>query len=128
MKVLVDENLPARLARALDHLFPFDHVISVSDRFGTGAKDIDWITQLGSESGWIVISGDRRITRNHAERAAFRQAQLTGFFLSKGLLKAKTEKQAQKIIGHWENMRVLANTLKHGSTFEVPESGKIKPL
>lgn len=68
MKVLVDENLPPALARSLNALFAGKHeVVHIRERFGPGVKDIEWIEQVSSEGRWVVISGDRRITRNQAE-------------------------------------------------------------
>ncbi|HEY0803141.1 MAG TPA: DUF5615 family PIN-like protein, partial [Steroidobacteraceae bacterium] len=73
MKVLVDENLPPALARALAAFFKGQHdVVHLRDRFGAGVSDITWINALNQEGNWVVISGDRRITRNKAEYQAFR--------------------------------------------------------
>jgi hypothetical protein len=49
---------------------------------------IDWIADLSKEGQWVVISGDRRITRNRAEYQAFRNSNLIGLFLSEGMYKA----------------------------------------
>jgi PIN like domain len=50
VKVLVDENLPPALARALDVLFsPRHEIIHLRTRFGPGVKDVDWISTL---RGW----------------------------------------------------------------------------
>lgn len=96
MKVLVDENLSPALARALNELFSGDHeVVHIRARFGPGAKDADWIRTLSAEGRWIVISGNRRITRNRTEYIAFRSSRLVGFFLSKGLYKAPVAKQME---------------------------------
>jgi hypothetical protein len=83
VKVLIDENLPPALARALDALFAPEHeIIHLRKRFGPGVKDVEWITTLSREGRWVVISADRRITRNKSEYNAFRSSRLIGFFLS----------------------------------------------
>ena len=75
MKVLIDENLPPALAKALHALFSGDHeVIHLRARFGPGVSDREWIEELSAEGRWVVISGDRRITRNRVEYAAFRKS------------------------------------------------------
>lgn len=87
MKVLIDENLPPALAKALHALFEGDHdVVHLRARFGPAVQDREWIETLSAEGRWIVISGDRRITRNRAEYMAFRNSRLVGFFLSRGLV------------------------------------------
>lgn len=93
MKVLLDENLAPALARAFDALFKGEHtVVHLREKFGRGVTDEQWIDALSHDGRWIVISGDRRITRNNAEYQAFRNSRLIGFFLSKGLYKAKVTK------------------------------------
>lgn len=67
MKVLIDENLPPALARSLNELFAGKHeIIHTRERYGPGVKDLQWIRELSAEGRWIIISGDRRITRNNA--------------------------------------------------------------
>ena len=86
MKVMFDHNLSPKLARALQEFFKGDHIIqTVRDRFPTSIKDIELFKQLSVDGHWVFISGDRRITKLHAERDAFRSSKLIGFFLSPGL-------------------------------------------
>lgn len=130
MKVLIDENLPPALARALAALFAKQHeVIHLRTRFGPGVKDPEWITTLSREGRWVVISGDRRITRNKAEYTVFRNSRLIGFFLSKGLYKSPLTKQAERILALWEGMEALADRVEGGAMFELPmKSTRIKQL
>ncbi|MGO6814936.1 DUF5615 family PIN-like protein [Rhizobium brockwellii] len=130
MKVLVDENLPPALARSLNALFAGKHeVIHIRDRFGPGVKDVEWISQLSSEGRWIVISGDRRITRNKAEYNAFRNSHLVGFFLSKGLYKSPIVKQMERVLALWQTMETQAAIVQGGAMFELPmTSTRIKQM
>lgn len=81
---------------------------------------MDWITALSSEGQWIVISGDRRITRNRTEYNAFRSSNLVGFFLSKGLYKASVIKQMERILALWPTIETQASLLQGGAMFELP--------
>lgn len=124
MKVLLDENLAPALARALDALFKGEHtVVHLRDKFGRGVTDEQWIDTLSHDGRWIVISGDRRITRNNAEYQAFRNSRLIGFFLSKGLYKAKVTKQMERLLAMWESINTLADTVEGGAMFELPING-----
>src|SRR6266487_2715972 len=67
-KIFIDENLPPKLARGL-HLLQEPQnakegvkvdVISIKDHFGEGAKDEEWILEVGKLQG-IVITQDYRI-------------------------------------------------------------------
>jgi len=92
VKVIFDHNLSPRLARALHAFFSGEHeVISLRDRFDPAIKDVDLIRILSAEGNWVFISGDRRITRNKAEREVFRNSRLIGLFMSSGLYKARDQ-------------------------------------
>lgn len=130
MKVLVDENLPPALARSLNALFAGKHeIIHVRERYGPGVKDIQWITELSAEGRWIVISGDRRITRNKTEYNAFRNSHLVGFFLSKGLYKSPLIKQMERILALWQTIETQSALVQGGAMFELPmTSTRIKQI
>lgn len=118
---MIDENLPPAMAKALAALFIGRHtVIHLRDRFGPGVKDLDWITELSNDGRWVVISGDRRITRVHAELQAFHNSRLVGFFLAKGLYKAKLTKQMERILALWDVIEQQAGLVHGGAMFELP--------
>lgn len=130
MKVLIDENLPPALARSLDALFAGEHeIVHVLARFGPGVRDVEWIGRLNVEGRWIVISGDRRIHRNKAEYNAFRNSNLVGFFLSKGLYKSPVIKQMERILALWHTIETQAAIVRGGAMFELPMTSiKIKQM
>lgn len=130
MKVLIDENLPPALARSLQALFIGEHeIVHLRDRFGEGVTDSEWIEALNHEGGWIVISGDRRISRNPTERAAFRASNVVGFFLSKGLYKANTVKQMERLLALWPTINTQAPLVAGGAMFELPmRSTKLRQM
>lgn len=130
MKVLLDNNLSPSIARALQELFGSAHeIVALREKFRPGISDREWIDALSREGRWIILSGDRRITRNKAEYEAFRNSRLVGFFLSRGLYKAKVTKQMERILVLWERIETLANSVQGGAMFELPmKSNLIKQL
>ncbi|ESW90559.1 MULTISPECIES: hypothetical protein [unclassified Mesorhizobium] len=91
--------------------------------------DVAWIGQLSTEGRWIVISGDRRITRNKVEYAAFRSSRLVGFFLSKGLYKAPVVKQMERLLALWCPIEKQSEIVAGGAMFELPiKSTRIEQL
>lgn len=130
MKVILDHNLSPHLARALNALFNGSHeVFSLRDKFDPSTADIDWIVSLSAEGEWVVISGDRRITRNKAELAAFRNSKLIGFFLSPGLYKSKVTRQMERLLALWDTIESLAGSVQGGAMFELPGSShKVRQL
>lgn len=129
MKVVFDENLSPRLARAFQKLFEGEcEVITIRDRFNKKTSDITWISDLSSEGKWVVISGDRRITRNQAEYNAFRSSKLVGFFMSKSVYKSPVTKQAARLLILWEDIQTLSDKVEGGALFELPGKAKIRQL
>lgn len=130
MKVLLDHNLAPEIARALSQLFhPVHQVVSLREKFDPATPDTEWIRKLSEEGQWIILSGDRRITRNKAEYEAFRISRLVGFFLSKGLQKSKVTKQMERILALWDEIEKIATSAQGGAIFELPmKSTVIKPI
>jgi hypothetical protein len=121
VKVLLDEHLPPALARALDALFAGEHeIVHLRDKFGPRVRDLEWIGTLSREGRWVVISGDRQITKKRAEYNAFRASRLVGIFLSAGVYKSRVTKQAERILALWEAIERLAGSVEGGAMFELP--------
>lgn len=126
MKVFFDHNMSPALAE----LFKKKHEVTfLAQKFARDTRDIEWISTLSGEGQWVVISGDRRITRNHAERQAFRNSNLIGFFLSEGLYKASVIKQMERILALWPSIESLCETVHSGAMFELPmKSTRVRQL
>lgn len=107
-----------------------DHeIVALRDKFVANIKDVDLISELSSEGGWIFISGGRRITRNRAEKAAFQSSKIIGMFLSSGLYKSPMMKQAERLIVLWPTIETVSKNVSGGSMFELPmKSTKLSPL
>ena len=124
MKLLVDHNLPPRLAEALHVIFQPDHeVIALSRKFERhNLKDEEWIPALGREGGWAVISADMNIARKKPSRELFVRAGLVGFFFSPAMQKWLLSRQTARILTLWPQMISHLSTTANG-VFEVPTSG-----
>jgi hypothetical protein len=121
VKVFLDHNMSPAIARALHALFDGDHeVVALSAKFPRTISDVDWIKALSAEGHWVVISGDRRITRNKAEFHTFRNSKLTGFFLAPGLHKSPVIKQTERILALWPAIETLSATVQPGAVYELP--------
>lgn len=124
MKVFVDNNLPPALARGLHALFEPNHqVICHRDKFPNSHRlDEEWIPALGSEGGWVVLSGDRNIAKKRPQRELFMRAQLVGFFPRSGVMDLPLHRKAARILMVWPDMENLAR-LSRPALFELPQSG-----
>ncbi len=130
MKLIVDENLPPALARALAALFVGTHdVVYIRDRFGPKVLDTQWIPELSREGAWVVLSGDRKIARKKSEQQAFRTSRLTGFFFAPGLQKAPLTKKMERLMAVWDTIEKQVPLVSGGSIFEIQMKGsRLKPL
>jgi hypothetical protein len=130
VKFFFDHNLSPAMARALRELFKDKHEIAyLAEKFRRDTPDIEWIVELSREGQWVVLSGDRRITRNRAEYHAFRNSNLIGLFLSPGLYKAPVAKQMERILALWENIETVCKTIQGGAVFELPtKSTRLRQL
>ena len=130
MRVMVDENLPPPLARALAALFVGQHeVVHLLDRFGPKVQDVDWLTALNREGSWVILSADRRITKNKSEQRVFHNSKHIGFFFAPGLQKASTLKKMERLMVVWDTIEKQVPLVKGGSMFEIQVKGnQLKPL
>ena len=129
MKFFLDNCLPIRHARALNEMVKPEHnFIHLQDKFSADAKDIEWITELGNEGDWIVISGDYRIGKNAHEREAWHRSGLTVFFFSKGWTNIPPLLQHSKLAAILGDVIECAERSKSGSGFLISLKGKIEQV
>ncbi|WP_167693199.1 hypothetical protein [Sphingomonas azotifigens] len=124
MKLLVDHNLPPRLAQALHIIFEPEHeIVALGKKFGRhNLKDEEWIPALGKEGGWAVLSADMNIAKKRPSRDLFIRAGLVGFFFSPAMQKWPLHRQTARVLTLWPQMASHVRTTANGA-FEVPASG-----
>lgn len=94
------------------------------ERFDEDTRDVEWITALGKESSWIVISGDMRITRNPVERRAWHESGLTAFFFSHGWSESSYWNKAADLVHWWPDIAQTARDHPERHGFVIPKSGR----
>lgn len=125
MKLFVDNNLPPRLARGLNALFEGEHkAICHKDKFGdTHRLDEEWISVLGAEGDWVVLSGDLNIARRRPQRELFFRSRLVGFFPRAAVMELPLPKKAARVLSVWDRMANLARDVRPG-VFELQQRGE----
>jgi hypothetical protein len=120
VKFFVDNNLPARMARAFNELGkPNNSFIHIKDHpdLHQGCSDTEWIKLLAKEGNWIVLTQDKNIMKKPAERAAFETAKLTGFFLDKSWSPLDFWAQLSKLAQIMPQIIQLAEDSPRGTCF-----------
>ncbi|MCV0387564.1 MAG: hypothetical protein K5821_14275 [Nitrobacter sp.] len=126
MKVFFDNCTSPVFAGSLDALIrPLGHAawhVRFMKEFGFShdTPDIDWITGLAADSSdWIVVTGDQRIRKNLAERAAWIRAGLKAFVLAPAYQKTPVNQCASVILWKWPEMERFITLAAPGSMFEL---------
>lgn len=131
MKFFVDVCISHKLVNALMIIsegcdYEIEHH---SLRFRGDIRDEEWIGILATEGGWIIISGDPRISRGKAERKAWQESGLTAFFFSDGWSSKNVWKQAEDLFYWWPKIVQQARECEEGSGYYMPVNGKnFKPI
>ncbi len=133
MKIFIDENLPAQLAQGLQLLEDGNDegvsVKSIKAEFGTGAKDENWIPELGKFKA-LVITQDHNIHRKQLQRQLYQQCKV-GLVVFKGPGKHGYTywQMVENIIKHWQEIKESVRKAKPPFAFVItPRSSKITPL
>lgn len=131
MKFFFDNDLPLRLARAMNTLCgpDGDSVTGLRDKFSQDATDVVWVADLAKEGDWIIVSVDHGLFRKTVEGEALRKSGLTAFFLSKGWGNKRFWEFAYSLMRWWPEI-VAAGARYRGCLFEVPArlTGKLKRI
>ena len=128
---MLDHNLPPSWARGLHELSKnkFDvrvlEIVSLRVLFKPDVPDIEWLTTLGKQGDWIVISSDF-FRKGKAERDVIRRYGLSVFVLGKAWHdKHPFWPRTAQMMYWWPRIVEQANTVSRAA-FEVPwrTSGK----
>jgi hypothetical protein len=99
------------------------------DFFPEDTKDVEWIRALGEDGDWVIVSGDPRISRSKAERAAWHESGLTAFFFADDFGTRGFWKQAEALVHWWPVIVLEASSCAAGSGYLVPVKSKaLKPI
>lgn len=130
MKVFFDNCTSPILATTLDgYIRHFEHSAHhIRDLpCGRDATDLEWITMLAEDSAlWVVVTGDARLLRNPAGRAAYRAADLCGFVLSRGYQTTPMHQCASLLLWRWPEIEQLANLVAGPALYELPINRRSK--
>lgn len=132
MKFFVDHCLPARMARAFNEIGKPNHTfihLTEHPNLKQTSTDVEWMSLLGKEGNWVILTKDINITKKPVEKAAFANAKLTGFFLDKTWKDLNFWMVLSKLAALMPEIIKLAESSQHGDCFKVPiRSTKIEKL
>ncbi|MBN1273425.1 MAG: DUF5615 family PIN-like protein [Candidatus Aminicenantes bacterium] len=122
MKFFFDNNLSNKIAQAMDLLDQEVEVKHLTDIFNQNTQDSEWLKYIG-ENKMILLTKDRKILKNVAEKQAIRRYKVGAFILTAKNL--PIWEIIRSIVNKWEEMKQLASTSKKPFAYQVPRKGKI---
>jgi hypothetical protein len=129
VRLLIDNNLPPRLAHSLAPTVQAEgHLVQhLRDKFGTGRiDDVDWIGALATEGGWCILSEDHHISRRPDELQALLTAKLICFFLQPAWSRGMDEiTRLGRLILRFPDLAATATRSQRPAAYSVPIRGKI---
>ncbi len=130
MRFFFDTSISLRLVRALKVIAEHQayEILHLNERYDkSSVPDEEWLTDLGKDSDWIIISADPRITRGKVEKAAWMESGLTAFFFSDGWSSRTIYEQGADLIRRWPDIVRLSkeNPKEEGFLIGTKEIKKI---
>lgn len=118
VKFLFDNCISPNIVNALRELEGRRHeLVALREKFKADTPDPDWIRALGAEGDWIIISGDPRISRGKAEKAAWLESGLTAFFCGDAWQNRRLMVQAAELLGWWDDIVDFSKSAARGVGF-----------
>ena len=126
MKVLFDNCTPPVFAATLHGFIQHEghaahHIKDVSGLpKGRNSTDLEWINLLRqTPERWMFVTGDKRLMKNSAERAALRSAGLHGFILASGYQKTPLHQIASLLVWKWPELLQVTELLSAPTMHEI---------
>jgi hypothetical protein len=120
-----DNTFPPQLVKILKILAV--DARHLQDDFPPDTPDVDWLPEVGRK-GWIVITGDRRISKKPPERKALEEANVIAVFMAKGFTSKQIFDLVSTFIKWWPDMERAVGRVKPGTSLEVSVNGKVDIL
>jgi hypothetical protein len=123
VRFFFDNNLSHHLAHAMRELSAAEPEVTsvehLTDRFRRNCPDVEWISALASERGWVIISQDR-LRKNDLEREALRASGLVVFSLDRNWASQEYWLKAQNLVKWWPAIMEQCVRIEGGAAFRVP--------
>jgi len=132
VKFFFDNCISPNLVDAIRCLDKSHELAHTRGKFDPATPDPIWIRALAAEGGWIIISGDPRISRGQAEKAAWIESRLTAFFCGDAWGSRRLMTQASEMMRWWDDIIDLSKNAAPGSgyllEFKTKEPTQIYPM
>jgi len=123
MNFFFDNNISAKMAKAMNLLDDDSHIDHLQDIFSQDTEDEKWLEYVGKKE-IILITRDKKITKRRAELSVYRKYRVGAFILTGKNMKKWD--QVKQLILAWEKIKDLAERTARPFAFQVRAKGKIE--
>lgn len=123
MKIMIDQNLSFRVARAVVAALPDRagyEVKYVGDEHPPGTGDPDWLRMFRDGGGTAIVSGDFNILRNWPDLVAYTETGLISFFPPPAFEKIGRFGKVAFIIRWWPAIIEKIRVSSEGDRWRLP--------
>jgi hypothetical protein len=96
----------------------------LQDDFPPDTPDVNWLPEIGRK-GWVVVTGDRRISKKPPERKALAEANVIAVFMAKGFTGKQIFDLVACFIRWWPAIERAVDRVKRGTALEVGVNGRV---
>jgi PIN like domain len=118
-----DNCMSPHLAEALNclsHETSLGYSIThLRDKFPLRTTDPVWLRALGAEAGWVVLTGDSRISTTPHLKVEWLRSGLTAFFFQDWWSKLNRWHQASHLFKIWPDIVATSRNLPRGTGLQV---------
>lgn len=94
-------------------------------RFVHDTPDVEWIGELGRDTGWVIVSMDARILKRPHERRALEDSKLRFFLFGSAWMAMPFREQCWKFLKVWPDLVQTAKEQRQ-RIFEVGAGAALK--
>ncbi|MBU2518070.1 MAG: DUF5615 family PIN-like protein [Proteobacteria bacterium] len=124
MTFFFDNNMSPKMAEGMKAFG--EDIVYLKELFSDGTEDVVWLEYIG-DNGIYLITRDDRILRNPAEKKAFVEHNVGGFFVG-GQQLTRCD-LIRNIVRNWHHIKSFAQKNHKPFAAKIPRSGsKIKSL
>jgi len=125
VRFFFDNTFPPQLVEIMKQLKV--DACHLQDEFPADTPDVQWIPRVG-ENGWVLVTGDRGISRKPAERLALERANIIAVFMAKGFVHKPIFDLVSSFIKWWPEIERNVNHVKAGTSLHVTINGRVELL
>ena len=125
LRFFFDACLSPHIAEVLQFLGV--DVVVLEKEFGrSDVDDVEWLA-AAKDKDWVIVTSDRRIRANPAEREILEESGRVTFFIHEGFARQDLFEQTSWITKHWKAIEHKALHAAHHTSFHIQANGVIKP-